>query len=321
MKGLLATRPYLRPMIWAGDRLGRAPGEGGKVGEALDVSGLSHMPSLVCEDGAPCRSLCDAYGEWGKRLVGGTLPPPERLPLLVKRIDAGDNLSVQVHPDDRLARRLEGEPNGKSEAWVILAAEPGASILLGFRDGVDRSQAEEALRAGRPREVLREIVVRPGDVVPVPAGCVHAIGKGIFLFEVQQPSAVTYRLHDTDRPGAGGARPLHHAEGFQAMDLEARPVVRPSDIFRAEGASGRRILCEMPTFRIEACRLREERDRERIQGGNLAVVQVVTGEARLSRGEDELVLAGMGATALVPAEGGDWSIASSEAALLLAFHR
>ncbi len=320
MKGLLATRPYLRPMIWAGNRLGVAPSGEGRVGEALDVSGLGHMSSFVSHAPDEFRALAGAYGEWAAHLVGGA-EPPDRLPLLVKRIDAGDELSIQVHPNDALAMALEGEPNGKHEAWVILAAEPGARIYLGFKEGVTRRAAEQAFREGCPRDLLREIPVRPGDVVPVPAGCVHAIGKGIYLFEVQQPSSITYRLHDVDRPQSGGARPLHLSQGFQAMDLGARPEVRRSDIFRSEAEPGRRVLCDMPTFRIESFRITESGGPQEVASGRLAVVQVVSGTVALVRGEESLELAGMGATALVPAKGGAWSLRSSEASLLLAFHQ
>ena len=320
MKGLLATRPYLRPMIWAGNRLGITPSGEERVGEALDVSGLHHMSSFISQAADEFRDLAGAYGEWAAHLVGGE-EPPDRLPLLVKRIDAGDDLSVQVHPDDALASSLEGEPNGKHEAWVILAAEPGARIVLGFKEGVTREEAERAFREGRPGELLRDIPVRAGDVVPVPAGCVHAIGKGIYLFEVQQPSSVTYRLFDPDRPEAGGPRPLHLSRGFQAMDVDKRPPVRNFDIFQADADPGRRVLCDMPTFRIESFRVTESGGPLDVAGGNLAVVQVVSGAATLVRGEERLDLAGLGATALVPAEGGVWRLESSGASLLLAFHQ
>ena len=132
---------------------------------------------------------------------------------LMKFIFTRERLSVQVHPDDAYAARRHGSP-GKTEAWCILAAQPGACIGLGFRRTLSREEARQAALDGSIEELLDWRPVQPGDMYLVPAGTVHAIGPGLVLFEVQQPSDVTYRLYDYGRP-----RELHLESGFEVAHL------------------------------------------------------------------------------------------------------
>jgi mannose-6-phosphate isomerase len=150
-----------------------------------------------------------------------------RLPLLLKILNVGQWLSVQVHPGDEDARRLEGEPWGKSEAWSVLAAQPGAEMILGLAPGTDREGLAQAMDQGRLDQALNRLSVKAGDTFLIQAGTVHSPGPGLTLFEVQQSSDVTYRLYDWDRPGLDGLpRPLHQEKALQVLDPEAsrRPV-------------------------------------------------------------------------------------------------
>jgi mannose-6-phosphate isomerase len=144
-------------------------------------------------------------------------------PLLLKLLDASEWLSVQVHPDDATARRLEGpEAVGKTEAWYVLDAEPGAELLLGLADGVAESEVRAAIReapaAGEPRvaPLLRRVAPRPGEAWYVPAGALHAVGPGLLLYELQQASDITYRCEDWGRPSTP-ERPLHTEQSLASL--------------------------------------------------------------------------------------------------------
>lgn len=140
-------------------------------------------------------------------------------PLLIKIIDANDNLSIQVHPDDTLARR-RGMENGKTEMWFILEADPGAQLVDGFSKEVNRDEYQHYLELGKLESLLHTENPQSGDMYFIPAGRVHAIGKGLLLAEVQQSSDCTYRIYDYNRPDVNGKlRELHTAEALDAIDF------------------------------------------------------------------------------------------------------
>ncbi|MCB9833938.1 MAG: class I mannose-6-phosphate isomerase [Planctomycetes bacterium] len=255
MKRCHRLDPLARRVLWGGERLGAelglesVPGQA-PVGESLEVSGLASMPSTLPDEGG---LGLDRFwqGDPG-RLIGQDRAVTDRFPLLIKRIDSSQRLSVQVHPDDEAAARLEGEPNGKNEAWVILEAEVGATIHLGLKEGVSPEAFGRAARAGTALELMRPVPVAAGDVIPVPAGCVHAIGAGIYLYEVQQPSDLTYRLYDYDRLGPDGARrPLHLDRGVAAIVADLRPEKARPRLLESQDGSRRERLCDLSVFELD----------------------------------------------------------------------
>lgn len=206
----------LKVTRWGGRRLAALRGgpalQGQTVGESWEFSTLPGSESA-------------ARG----RPLGELLGAP--LPFLAKLIDTALPLSVQVHPDDRPDPDRPGAVlPGKEEAWVILAADPGARLWVGLKPGLTRDALARAAHAGDPLVAcLQEHVAEPGLCVLVPAGTVHAIGGGLLLAEIQQPSDCTYRLFDY-----GSGRPLHVAEALACADLDARPQLwRPGDPPRA----------------------------------------------------------------------------------------
>jgi mannose-6-phosphate isomerase len=170
-------------------------------------------------------------------------------PLLVKILDARETLSVQVHPDDRYAQQREGQPFGKSEVWYILDAESDARLIHGVERPTSRAEAEKAIEAGRLQELLQYVAVRAGEVVYNPAGTIHALGGGIFLYELQQSSDLTYRLYDWDRRDPD--RPLHVDKSLDVADLEPYPEhkIQPVEL-ETEGGT-RAILCASRHFAAE----------------------------------------------------------------------
>lgn len=202
---------------WGGSRLGSVYHKDipdPRTGEALEVSAIPGLNS-VDDNGTPLSELIEQYGE---KLTGTAVKG--EFPLLLKLLDADDALSVQVHPGDEYARRVEGK-FGKTEAWVILQAEPGAQLVFGVVPGTTIDQLREASQQGSAvQALLQRVDVVPGDVLYIPSGMVHAIGKGIMLYEIQQSSDVTYRFYDWDRVDqAGKKRELHLDKALDVTDV------------------------------------------------------------------------------------------------------
>ena len=224
MPTILRPVPDLRERVWGGRRLGSPRGQ--PIGEAW-VAG----PSNVIADGPDAgRTLAEIAAREGASFVGrnaGALTG-DRFPLLVKLIDPAAWLSVQVHPDDATARQLEGpEALGKAEAWYVLDAAPGAELLVGVRGRISGAAVRAAIAdgSGSLAPLLARHRARAGDAVPIPAGTLHAVGPGVFLYEVQQPSDLTYRCDDWGRP-ATLARPLHISQALASVWPASRPRFR-----------------------------------------------------------------------------------------------
>lgn len=225
----LFLQPIFKERIWGGRRLEAYYGSAlpaGAVGEAWVLGEHAQGTSLVTAGPLAGESLAGLRRRYGAALLGarGAAAPTGRCPLLIKLLDAQDDLSVQVHPADGYAGLAPGEP-GKTEMWYILAAEPGARIVYGLNDGVDAAAFAAAVRSGRIEETLRYIPVQAGDVFYVPAGTVHALGAGTVVAEVQQSSDTVYRVYDYNRPGLDGRpRELHveHALRVARYDTPAR---------------------------------------------------------------------------------------------------
>lgn len=301
----LRFEPILKRLIWGGRRLGDLLGkpigpesdhaECWEVADhAADVSRVSEGPLT----GVPLREL---VRQRGPELLGDALGPRDQFPLLIKFIDAHQVLSVQVHPDDARGRKLVND-NGKTEAWVVLHADPGSLIYCGLKPGVDRAEFTEALGSGAVEPLLHRFEPKAGDCVLVPAGTVHAIGAGIVLVEVQQMSDATFRVYDWGRLGADGRpRPLHLDHALESIDFERGPVgpVTP----RSEPSVGgrREGLCASPYFRLERVEVTEPTllgrvDRFTVLIGlkGLALIEHEGLGYRLSRGQCLLLPASIG---------------------------
>jgi len=214
--------------LWGGRRLATlfpsAPADV-PLAEAWILSDQGDNVSRVTNGPLAGTTLRDLVRERRRELLGALADGHDVFPLLLKFIDARDRLSVQVHPDDDGARRLAGHPRGKTEAWVVARVEPGSRIYAGFRPGVTRQQFEAALAAGTTEELLHSFEPKVGDCVFLPAGIVHAIGGGLMVFEVQQTSDVTFRLHDWGRvdPRTGLPRELHVEQALACTDFASGP--------------------------------------------------------------------------------------------------
>ncbi|GAA4079695.1 mannose-6-phosphate isomerase, class I [Amphibacillus indicireducens] len=204
-------KPVFQERIWGGNKLNTIfdydiPND--KIGEAWVISAHENGPSQITNGPLANKTLKDAW-ENHAELFNKTAGHKEAYPLLVKILDANDNLSIQVHPDDKYAQEIENEPYGKTECWYVLAAEEGAEIVFGHHAD-SKDQLEKMAKTGQWDQLFRRIPAKKGDFVYVPSGTIHAIGAGIVILETQQSSDITYRVYDYDRTDdAGNPRELH----------------------------------------------------------------------------------------------------------------
>ena len=221
----LKFKPRFKDKIWGGDRMKTILGMDfsplPNCGEAWVLSGVPGSGTKVINGFLQGNELNELVEIYMDDLVGEAAFDHygNEFPLLVKFIDSNDSLSIQVHPDDRLAAR-RGIGNGKSEMWYILEAEKGAEIISGFRRKMDVKTYLEFLGKKRLTEILNSEKVHKGDVFYIPAGRVHALGPGILLAEIQQTSDTTYRIYDWDRVDKNGkTRELHQDLALEAIDF------------------------------------------------------------------------------------------------------
>jgi len=204
-------QPVFQERIWGGKKLGTVfnyPIPSDHTGEAWIISAHKNGPSVIENGTLAGKSLTEAWNAHGE-LFNKKVDNQEEYPLLVKILDAAEDLSVQVHPDDRYAREVEGVPYGKTECWYVLSAEEGAELVLGHK-AQSMEEFQTWLDRGDWERLLRRIPVKAGDFIHVPSGTIHAIGKGIVIFETQQSSDITYRVYDYDRTDTNGQkRDLH----------------------------------------------------------------------------------------------------------------
>lgn len=286
---------YFRPQIWGGRNMATTfshfPAEG-RFGEAWLLSVHPQHLSRVVEgpfEGQRFGEVWEAHhADW----LGGPARSGPIFPWLVKWLDCQDLLSVQVHPSDALAQRLLGEPYGKSEAWYVMAAEPAGRIYAGLRDGVTPQDVAAGVATGDLLPLLHEIIPRVGDLIPIPAGTVHALGHGVQIVEVQQTSDATFRLFDWNRLGTDGKpRALHVREALQAIDWSLGPVAplrRPVSAAAGVGQSDSGLLppYEGPYFTIEEHRLDASRPRVTVDTQRFSVWIVLSGAAALQGDPD-----------------------------------
>ena len=250
--------PAFKSHLWGGTRLrDNFSKESHReiVAETWECSTHPDGPSLVASGafrGQTLRRVLQSHPQW----AGGPCPDGQ-LPVLLKLIDAKEDLSVQVHPDNQYARVHENGALGKTEMWYILDAAEGAAIVYGFLHPVTPQQIRQSVEQGCLQQHLRRIPVKKGDVFFIPAGMVHAVGAGILLAEIQQNSNITYRLYDYERRDENGfTRPLQLDQALAVARLSpSEPPCRLKGIIRFERGATLHPLCRCSYFQVEYLRL------------------------------------------------------------------
>ncbi|TMW72389.1 mannose-6-phosphate isomerase, class I [Alteribacter natronophilus] len=226
MSSILFLSPVFKEKIWGGDRLEKQfnyPIPSGQTGECWGISGHENGTNEVL-GGPYAGKTVRALWENHRELFNSE--PGDEFPLLVKIIDAQDDLSVQVHPDDEYAKEHENYAFGKTECWYILDRDPGAKLILGH-SAETRGELSRMVDKGQWDELFRDVPVEKGDFYYVPSGTVHAIGKGIMILEIQQSSDITYRFYDYDRTDDTGSTRDLHIEDSVACSMVPHEDVRP----------------------------------------------------------------------------------------------
>ncbi|MCI0492542.1 MAG: class I mannose-6-phosphate isomerase [Planctomycetes bacterium] len=224
----LRFQPIFREDLWGGRRLaselGKSLGAGDCYAESWEIVDHGTDQSVVVDGPRAGTTLHELVIQDGESLFGRH-HPQRHFPLLFKFLDARQALSVQVHPNDEQASRIDPPDSGKTEAWVVLAAEPNSKIYAGLKPGVDRTQLERELANGTCDECLHQFEPQVGDCVLIRAGTVHALGAGLVIAEIQQASDTTYRLFDWNHVDHHGKpRPLHIQESLATIDYSRGPV-------------------------------------------------------------------------------------------------
>ncbi len=225
---LLRFEPIYRRYLWGGRRLatvlGKAIGEGADFAESWEVVDHGADQSVVKAGPLTGRTLVNVATEHGEELFGRHADL-KHFPLLFKFLDCNRTLSVQVHPTDEQAALLDPPDLGKTEAWVVLHADPGSKIYAGLQPGVTRASLATAIEKGKVEDCLHAFEATAGDCVFIPAGTVHALGAGLVIAEIQQASDTTFRLFDWNRVDAAGQpRPLHIEQSLKTINYAGGPV-------------------------------------------------------------------------------------------------
>jgi mannose-6-phosphate isomerase len=246
----LALQPILKEKVWGGQAiyplLHRNEDAGDHIGEAWIVFG----ENTIANGSWQGRTLDDVVAASPEAILGTELAQRglRQFPLLAKFLDAHENLSVQVHPDDLYAKQHEGVPFGKAEFWYILNTEPDARIIHGPARAITRGDLDRELREGNI-EALQSVPVSPGDVILNLPGMIHATGQGVVLYELQQSSDITYRLYDWDRGAAGGTkRELHLESGLDVAQLQPLHTHKITPLPIESNGAEREILCACRYF-------------------------------------------------------------------------
>jgi len=228
-------KPVLKETLWGGtvlrERFNRKAKADSRIGESWDICGMPGTSSVVANGFLKGNTLEEIAEIYMDELLGGFVYEKfgNEFPLLIKFIDAAEKLSIQVHPDDRLASERH-HAWGKTEMWYVIDARPGAMIYTGFRKKTTKEEYLEYLSAKKLGDLVNATPVIPGDVFFIPAGMVHAIGAGVLLAEIQQTSDVTYRIYDWDRVDTNGrSREMHTALALDAINfnLDSNNLIKP----------------------------------------------------------------------------------------------
>ena len=255
-------KPVAKDYLWGGTRLNDDFGLGLKVYPLAEAWMCSTHPDGVSGVAGDERTLAELLAEHPEWLGTHVLQITEgkaELPILIKLIDAKEDLSVQVHPDDDYARRVEGSW-GKTEMWYVLSARKGAGLVYGFKRDVEEEEVRTAVQNGTVGELLNHVPVKKDDLFYIEAGTVHAIGAGCLIAEIQQSSNLTYRLYDYDRVGRDGKkRALHVDKALDVAKLKSSAMPRqPMRVIRYRNGYASELVARCRYFQAERLLLNTE---------------------------------------------------------------
>jgi mannose-6-phosphate isomerase len=302
--------------IWGGDRLGawlKLSNPPAQLAESWQV----YEHNTVSEGDYAGRTLADVATEHGAALLGTRVVTRygNEFPLLAKFIDAADHLSVQVHPDDAYAHSVEAHSgfHGKTEAWYIIDAMPDADLIHGLQRPTDRATFASAVANNTILDLLRRVPTQAGDTIFVPAGTVHAINAGVFLFEIQQKSDLTYRVYDYDRRDAHGQpRELHLERALDVINYQQQPIAKSTPTPLGPGHD-QLVTCDY--FTLERWQIADS-IQATTDPGSFEIITSIAGDTQLAWNNHTIQLQ-RGESLVLPASLGAYSLHSVNNAVLL----
>ncbi|MEM8944741.1 MAG: type I phosphomannose isomerase catalytic subunit [Planctomycetota bacterium] len=308
----LRFEPIFRRYLWGGRRLetmlGKAIGAGDDYAESWELVDHGEDQSVVKSGPLAGQTLAQLVADHGEDLFGRHAGQTQ-FPLLFKFLDCNRTLSVQVHPNNAQGALLDPPDLGKTEAWVVLAADPGSKIYAGLNDGVTQDELRAALEAGTCDQCLYTLEPAVGDCIFIEAGTVHALGEGLVIAEIQQASDTTFRLFDWNRVGADGQpRPLHIQQSLDVTNFE-RGAVSPQQP-QPTDQPGRERLVGCDKFVLDRCTLSGQQP----IGGDERFHLLVIVDGTVTLGDEEYFA---GETCLIPAAAGTVSISPRGRAVVL----
>lgn len=307
--------PAYKDYLWGGTKLKtvfQKPAPLDIVAESWELSAHPDGDGVIA--GGPCQGM--RFSEFVRRCPAslGTKCAAGEFPILIKLIDAAGSLSIQVHPDDAYARRVEGEP-GKTEMWYILDCEPGAFLYFGFDHEISREEMRRRIEDNTITEALHPAPVHKGDVFFISAGTIHAIGAGILLAEIQENSNTTYRVYDFGRVGADGKpRQLHVDKALEVTALKPAEKNAPgAAVLETTEAYSLERLARCEYFNVERLSLKGTYSRE-LDGASFLSLLCTEGEGELDC--DGSLKVKKGDSVFIPAENPRFSLTGNGEYLL-----
>ena len=315
----LKFKTIYKDKIWGGNKiknlLNKDYGDLPNCGETWELSAVSGDISVVSNGLWRGQDLKSLLAQHGAAIMGVKLYEKfgTDFPLLIKFIDANQDLSIQVHPDDALAKKRH-QGLGKTEMWYVLQADPKASLITGFNRPMSQGEYLEKFESGNLMEILNQEQVAKGDVFFLPAGRIHTIGKGVLIAEIQQTSDITYRIHDFGRTdNQGNERDLHIEESLEAIDYTYQSNYKTS---YDEESNKRVSLVTCPYFVTNKLSLTYKKTLEAPQIAGFKIYMCIEGSAKIVNGDEETLLV-KGETVLIPAILSTYEIKADAEVILL----
>ncbi|MGN1210342.1 MAG: type I phosphomannose isomerase catalytic subunit [Candidatus Cryptobacteroides sp.] len=300
----LKFKPILKSLVWGGDKIAPFKGveaDSDRIGESWELSGVRGNESVVANGELEGRTIAELVKEYKEALVGEHIymNTGDEFPLLIKFIDAKQDLSIQVHPDDEMAARRHHGSKGKTEMWYVVDAEDNAHLRSGLDEEVTPDEYEAKVEDGTITDILHDYNVKPGDVFFLPAGRIHSIGAGCFIAEIQQTSDITYRIYDFGRLGLDGKpRELHTELAKEAIDYTVHPDYRTA---HTDKKNAENILVECKYFTTSLFDIDREYSKDMSDLDSFLVVICIGGAGKIEDGFGNSVPVHQGETVLVPA--------------------
>lgn len=301
----LRFEPILKEKIWGGtyltEVLRKNGNPGAKIGESWEVSGVPGDVSVVKNGYLAGNTLEELIEVYMGDMVGDAVFDAfgTELPILIKLIDANDDLSIQVHPNDEYANEHHNA-NGKNEMWYIFDKKPGATIIPGFTRDVTDEEVRESIMSGEFGSLVAKYPVKKGDVFHIPTGRIHAINAGVVIAEIQQTSDITYRIYDYKRTDAqGNERELHIDHALNVLDLKKPDYYAE----KYESEPNKPVnLKRTRYFTTNLLALNKPVQRDYYYLDSFVVVMCIEGELRIEYGGESTELVSVGETVFLPAE-------------------